>query len=537
MNRILSPSLFVLCIMAIVCLRCSNMGGGTIETTNGCVIGMLTDTTGRPTPHVIVHLLPAEFDPVKDIAEVLPDTTDSKGMYSFKAVAPGNYVVQGVSTGNGMRVQVSGIQVKLDSTLAQTGALRPPGVMKVTLPDGISQSTGYIYIPGSKVFVVINSNMSYALLDSVPAGVVPRVSYSSLSNKVPAAIRCNVAIAPSETSVVANPLWKYARTLVLNTSASGVDIKGGVARFPVLVRLNASNFDFSQARQGGADIRFTRTGNAFLPYEIERWDESRSQAEIWVRVDTLLGSDSSQALTMYWGNESVADSSNGAAVFDTSNGFIGVWHMNEDPSAGTGSIKDRTANAHNATPFGSMTTSNSVDGTIGKALSLNGINDYLNAGNVSVGANYSIGLWILMDTLGDYRRIISKDSSYTFWYDKDSASIRMEHMPIGSWWRGMLQDGGTRQPVTTGVWYYFVGSYDGSNVRLYTDGVEVSVSGPISEIPRTNSKPVSFGESTGHSFVKGIMDEIRIEGVARSSDWIRLCYKNQGKDDKLVQFK
>jgi hypothetical protein len=91
--------------------------------------------------------------------------------------------------------------------------------------------------------------------------------------------------------------------------------------------------------------------------------------------------------------------------------------------------------------------------------------------------------------------------------------------------------------MTKGMWYYFVGTFDGAAIRLYTNGTEVSISGPISAIPRTNSKPVLFGTVTGYSFAKGILDEIRIEGVARSADWIRLCYMNQRKDVKLVQFK
>jgi hypothetical protein len=49
---------------------------------------------------------------------------------------------------------------------------------------------------------------------------------------------------------------------------------------------------FSQAQFGGSDIRFTKADNTFLPYEIERWDSAHSQAEIWVKVDTVFGNDS-----------------------------------------------------------------------------------------------------------------------------------------------------------------------------------------------------------------------------------------------------
>jgi hypothetical protein len=186
-----------------------------------------------------------------------------------------------------------------------------------------------------------------------------------------------------------------------------------IAGFPVIVRLTKDNFNFAQANAGGTDIRFSRSDTIRLPYEIERWDPVAGLAEVWVRVDSIYGNDSTQFITMYWGNAHATDSSSGAAVFDTSNGFIGVWHMNEDPSTGAVSIKDRTVNAHDATPFGSMTAANSIEGATGKALSFNGNDDYLNAGNVSVPGTYSIGLWVLLDTIGDYERFIFKDSSYT----------------------------------------------------------------------------------------------------------------------------
>jgi hypothetical protein len=91
--------------------------------------------------------------------------------------------------------------------------------------------------------------------------------------------------------------------------------------------------------------------------------------------------------------------------------------------------------------------------------------------------------------------------------------------------------------MTTGTWYYLTATFDGTVIRLYKNGSEASVSNPITVIPRTNAKPLVFGKSDTGPFVYGIMDEIRIEGVARSADWIRLCYMNQRSDDKLVVFK
>ena len=487
----------------------------------------------------LVLLVPADYNAgaVNQNKSILSAFTATDGSYSFGRVPKGHYSIEAFNPANGKRSLISGVIVTNEDFHLSTDTLRTPGTMKIFLPADANTATGYFFVPGTTIFASINGANGSILVPSVPAVTLPAVCYSETGASSADTVRYGVAVLSSDTAVVAHPGWKYARMVSLNTSAAGAAVTGNVLDFPVLIRLTNNNFNFTQANTNGSDLRFARSDTALLPYEIERWDAVNQVAEIWVKVDTVFGSDSSQFITLYWGNPDAADSSNGAAVFNTSNGFIGVWHMNEDPSAGAASIKDRTANAHNATPYGSMTAANSVDGAVGKAMAFDGTNDYLNAGNVSVPGTYSIGLWVLLDTLGNYQRLITKDSSYTLWYDKDSVSVRMEHMPSGSWWRGLLQDGGTRVPMTTGTWYYFVGSFDGAAVRLYANGAEASVSGPISVNPRTNLKPVCFGVSTGYSFVNGIMDEIRIEGTPRSADWIRLCYMNQRMDDKLAAFR
>jgi hypothetical protein len=519
-------------------LRCADPSGGS-EAGNARVIGRVMNDQGSPASNVMVQIALSDFDPAKNatVANTRIDTTATDGMYRFTVPKGRIYTIQAVHMIFRTRALIARIEAKEADNTAPPCTLYAPGTVKLMLPNSVDKTLGYVYIPGTTFLTFLNNRSDFVVLDSVPSGIIPAISYSITNSATTTVIRYYVPVTSNDTAVVYNPLWKYVRQLTLNTTPTGANVAGDVMDFPVLIRLTSSNFNFSQAQSNGADIRFTKSGNTFLPYEIERWDAANQQAEIWVKVDTVYGSDSTQFITLFWGNAQATDSSSGASVFDTSNGFIGVWHMNEDPSAGTSSIKDRTANAHDATPFGSMTASNSVDGAVGKALSFDGKDDYLNAGNVSVPGNYSVGLWVLLDTLGDYQRFIIKDSSYTLWYDKDSVSVRMEHMPAGSWWRGLLQDGGTRVPMTTDVWYYFVGTFDGAAVRLYANGAEASVSGPISAIPRTNSKPVTLGQATGHSFVNGIMDEIRIEGVARSADWIRLCYMNQRIDDKLVAFR
>jgi hypothetical protein len=535
----ISPGFTAIFLAAILAMftRCSqSTGGAGGETTNGCIMGTIKLCDGSFASAVLVRLFPADYDPVKDTAVVPTETTDSLGRYTFSSVAPGGYNVQAIHVDNSTKALVSGIQVGQDMVTAHVGILEVPGAIKISIPTGSNGATGYFYIPGSDLFVFLNNHNDFAVLDSVPAGTIPEVSHASKNSSISTIIRYEVPVIASDTTIIQNPSWNHSRTLILNTSAAGANVTSDIVNFPALIRLNADNFDFSQAQVNGGDLRFAKQENKMLSCEVERWDPVAKLAEIWVRVDTVFGNNGTQTITMYWGNPAAGDSSNGSAVFDTTNGFIGVWHMNEIPSTGIVSIRDHTINRYDATPFGSMTAANSVDGMIGKAVNFDGKNDYLNAGNISVPGNYTIGLWAQIDTLEAYHRFIYKDSSYTLWYDKDSVSIRMEHLSTTTWWRGLLQDGGTRVPMTAGKWFFITATFDGNVIRLYRNGSEMSISNVITVSPMANSKPLLLGGSKPQ-FTRGCLDEIRIEGTVRSADWIQLCYMNQKVNDKLILFK
>jgi hypothetical protein len=76
------------------------------------------------------------------------------------------------------------------------------------------------------------------------------------------------------------------------TSGNGAGVLAPVLKFPVLVRLDKTNFDFSVVNNTGVTVGFKKSDGALLPFEIERWDSGSGQAEIWVLVDTIFGNDS-----------------------------------------------------------------------------------------------------------------------------------------------------------------------------------------------------------------------------------------------------
>lgn len=521
-------------VLFVFLLHCSheNLTGGGTEGGN-TVCGVFVDDGGVARAKVNVTLVPSDFNPViqQKHSSLIVTTTNSDGSYSFKNVAAGDYSIEAIDSTFGKSSIVSGIVVTGLDVQLETDTLRVPGVVVVNLPV----AGGFAYIPGTTLFAHADEGVKFITLKVPSSKSIPSICYTICSDSPSVVLRYNLQVDPQDTLVVTNTEWKYSCRIYLNTSKTGADVTQNVSEFPVVIRLTKENFYFSQADASGNDIRVVRNDTIPLQFEIEQWDTKNNRAEIWVKVDTIYGNNNNQYITMYWGNPVAQASSKSSVVFDTSENFIGVWHLNEDPSLGNKSIKDRTSNLQDATPSGDMSSTNSVVGAIGKSLSFDGSDDYLDVGNVSIPGTYSMGLWVKLDTLNISQRFILKDSSYTLWYDvRDTASIRVEHFTNTSWWKGIFQDGGTRISLSKSEWTYLCGTYDGSVVRLYVNGIEVSRSNSFTVIPAKNSKTLYFGKGWNLDFVDGCMDEIRLERIARSADWIRLCYMNQRGDDRLV---
>jgi autotransporter-associated beta strand protein len=330
--------------------------------------------------------------------------------------------------------------------------------------------------------------------------------------------------------------WTYSRTLKFNTTASGADIPGNVANFPLLIRLDATNFDFGQAASDGRDIRFEEAGNlGALSYQIERWDASAQVAEVWVKVPQIDGNSLTDYIYMYWGNGSATSESNGANVFQSGSGFRGVWHLSEDGNTTTSNYLNASANSSLGTGL-ALTNTSDVVGQIGIAsnfvgTSNNGIS-IPHATTLNATSALTIEAWINPTTLGPSRKIISKSyvSASSPW---NEFSLETD-ASVGDKIRFSLTLGGVEASISStsslasGTWYHIVGVWDGGAQRIFINGMEESNLTRFGSI--TNySQPIVIGKGPFDNATNfnGLIDEPRMAIVARNSDWIKLSYASQ----------
>ncbi|HAJ78298.1 MAG TPA: hypothetical protein DCO75_00880, partial [Fibrobacteres bacterium] len=279
-----------------------------------------------------------------------------------------------------------------------------------------------------------------------------------------------------------------------------------------------------------------------LYYQLDEWNKTGKSATAWVRVDTIYGNDSLHYITMYWGNINVLSHSNGAAVFDTGNGFSSVWHLNKDPSGGTGAITDATINTNNGTSAGTMTTSDLVNAAVGNGNDFDGTDDGISISTLTARSPttaVSVSAWFKIRVLTSYVRIAAKS------YSSNIAPYTMYGfmMDSGSHIRGEISYNSVQNIVhgssilDTSHYYYGTFTYDGTTLKLYLNGTQELKTTAITGTIDTISMPVTIGMS-GFSadYFNGIIDEVRISRVARSADWIKLCYQNQKTGQSLVVF-
>ncbi|MCE9608610.1 MAG: DUF2341 domain-containing protein [Chthoniobacter sp.] len=323
-------------------------------------------------------------------------------------------------------------------------------------------------------------------------------------------------------SVQTYATWAHSGSLNIITTPEGANIPAGATEtnFPLLVRLSSTNFNFGEAQTDGRDIRFTTATGAALSYQIEQWDAINGVASIWVNVPTIAGN-ARQEIKMYWGKSGVPAESNGAAVFNATNGYAAVIHMNETVQDVVGWV----------TPVDPGTTL--ATGMIGKGRSFaagQGIHCGDTITNFAQGnAAHSTQAWFRTSAVncdivdwgvegGGFNkvqvRVISPPRIYV---DGNFASVT------------------GNVALTSAQWHQVVHTYTpGSpNVsRIYVDGQLDNSANVTMNLP--NPSRMWIGGWYGNYYYAGDIDEVRISKVARSANWIKMEYENQKPLQTLV---
>lgn len=329
-----------------------------------------------------------------------------------------------------------------------------------------------------------------------------------------------ITLATTTSPAWYNTSWTKRKKITLDADA--VAGSGDLTDFPVLISLSADSNLSSSAQADGDDILFTNASGTKLNHEIESYSSGTLVA--WVKVPTLGGTTDTD-IYMYYGNAGAASQQNPTGVWDSN--YKGVWHLPES----SGTRLDSTSNNNDLSDTGS------VPGATGK---INGANDfessstqYLNIADASQTGldptgNLTIEGWINAETASVTQVIAAKDGSagnqgYVLRY---SSSNRLTFI-VSNDGTASTTLNGTTTTLTSGTWYYAVGVYDGTDIKLYLNGAADGSTGYTSGIfNNSNSFNIASRVTSSNRF-DGIIDEVRMSSVARSPEWIQTSFNNQ----------
>ena len=297
------------------------------------------------------------------------------------------------------------------------------------------------------------------------------------------------------------PAWTKKRRLTIDNTGLG-----SFASFPVAVILNASRIDYTATLPNGEDLRFTDANTTPLAYEIEKWQPG-GQSIVWVNVPAIQAGVKTDIFMLY-ANPAATDAQDAPAVWDAS--YVGVWHL---------------ADAHDST--GRLTSidagSTSIEGKLGLGRHFNGVDQYIDTGTQEHLDVFTLEAWMDPGTVSQNTgagAVVSGFPNYLILWNCISQTFC--HTVL---YNDSQRSNFVGFNATVGQFTYVVGTYDGQNLRAFTNTTNQQIS--------STGNPVNAGATTkigNHANLDGpylgSIDEVRISRIPRSTDYVTAQLKS-----------
>jgi biopolymer transport protein ExbB len=335
-----------------------------------------------------------------------------------------------------------------------------------------------------------------------------------LKNFLRAILAALVAVFPLLGHAWWNEDWPFRKSIDLNTSASGADLKAPVTDFPLLVRLHSGNFSFADAKEDGSDLRFVGADEkTAYKFHVESWDPLNELALVWVRVPAIQPGATSEKLWIYAGNQKAAPASDAKGSYDPAT--VLVLHFGTPEGA-------------DSSPYGHALVVNGVSpapqGPIGNAGAFAG------SSQIKVVAASSFRLTAQGGgTFSAWVKIPATQAQATLYAQQDGTNV----FSVGLTGSRLVARAGTAQVQSTveiapGGWHHVAVVLGGGKLLLFVDGVAAG-EGPATAVDMA-------GEAVLGAGFTGEIDEVQVSSVARSADWVKAAWASQGAEPLLLAF-
>jgi len=210
------------------------------------------------------------------------------------------------------------------------------------------------------------------------------------------------------------------------------------------------------------------------------------------------------------------------AIIDSET-VVGVWLFDTDPKDG---VNDSSGNGHDGEINGNIAW---VQGKFGEALEFPGASG--NMVNIPHTPElnlftFTIVAWYKGEATDSWQYLISKEiphnsRNYSIAVQKDTG-LMMTQITVGAeQWK--TATGSTM--LTNDEWYHMAGTYDGTMIKSWVNGITEGQTGEQGEPDHPESEPLRIGAVNGLP-ASGILDEVALFSVALEEEDIQEIMNN-----------
>src|SRR5690242_649126 len=431
--------------------------------------------------------------------------------------------------------------------------------------SGNGSTGGIEVVSNSIVKNNILFNITNALFSSTPAGVAnnmcPTLATGCTQSGNP---NLNANYIPQSGSAAINHGVDLSSAIGCTSGSTCTDKTGTVIRpqgsswdigafefvgTTAVVQINSTNSAACNATLTAGNAACTITGQANNTITISGVSSQTNGSVVWACTDTptprCTGNGTTSGTPSVWTTSTITlkpginivtvtgtDASSNSGVDTISvtfaptfpgNTLVGAWGFEE--GSGT-STTDSSGNGHTATLTNGPTWS--TTGKYGKAISFDGINDFLSVADDNVldlSQSFTISAWVQpVAAHADFRPVLVKNG------DPVGAPYRLFASVQGfcgsGGVMGMVKTNGTSgpeynacssTPLAINTWTFLAVTYDGSNLKLYKSvgggtGIQLMTTTPVSPqgYMEATALTLAIGGSEFGEFFHGLLDEVRL---------------------------
>jgi hypothetical protein len=215
------------------------------------------------------------------------------------------------------------------------------------------------------------------------------------------------------------------------------------------------------------------------------------------------------------GNVGIGSSFSGTAFPDA--GLVSYWKMQE--------VSGNVTDFKGVSPLTNASTT-SIAGKIGNGRNFSGATQYLTSANNNAYNNtaaFSVSAWVKLDELT--ARMIVGNTVDNFELQTTGGVLLFYVRNAGGWGTPTQS---AAAAIATGTWYHVVGTFDGTNIKVYRNGVQVGTNVARAAPLVTGDYSIrvgTYGAAPGW-FMDGVIDEVGIWNRAITATEVASLYNS-----------